>query len=107
MAKTTTQPRLHLVVPRVRTVRESALWVFAGLALILFVALGSYDPADPAFSVAGDARPVSNRIGPAGAWFADLAFMLFGRPAYLFPVMVLLLGWLPFALEPRSKSNIV
>ena len=88
-------------MPRVRTVRESALWVFAGLALILFVALGSYDPADPAFSVAGDARPVSNRIGPAGAWFADLAFMLFGRPAYLFPVMVLLLGWLLF----RERAN--
>jgi S-DNA-T family DNA segregation ATPase FtsK/SpoIIIE len=88
--------------------RESALWVFAGLALILLVALGSYDPADPAFSVAGDARPVTNRIGPAGAWFADLAFMLFGRPAFLFPALVFLLGWLVFrerrSAEPVSRA---
>ena len=95
-------------MPGIRTLRESALWVFAGLALILLVALGSYDPADPAFSVAGDARPVTNRIGPAGAWFADLAFMLFGRPAYLFPALVFLLGWLVFrergSAEPISRT---
>jgi S-DNA-T family DNA segregation ATPase FtsK/SpoIIIE len=91
----------QLVVPRIRTLRESALWVFAGLALILFVALGSYNPSDPAFSVVGDSEAVTNRIGPAGAWFADLAYMLFGRPAYLFPVMVLLMGWFLF----RERSN--
>jgi S-DNA-T family DNA segregation ATPase FtsK/SpoIIIE len=91
----------QLVVPRIRTLRESALWVFAGVALILFVALASYNPSDPAFSVVGDAQAVTNRIGPAGAWFADLAYMLFGRPAYLFPVMVLLLGWFLF----RERSN--
>jgi S-DNA-T family DNA segregation ATPase FtsK/SpoIIIE len=105
VAKTTIQPTAHLIVPRIRTLRESALWVFAGVALILLVALGSYDPGDPAFSVAGEGRSVTNRIGPAGAWFADLAYMLFGRPAYLFPVMVLLLGWLLFR-ERRNPAPI-
>ena len=36
-----------------RGLRESALWVFGALALILFVALVSYDRADPAFSSTG------------------------------------------------------
>jgi S-DNA-T family DNA segregation ATPase FtsK/SpoIIIE len=35
-------------------------------------------------------------MGPAGAWFADLAYLLFGRPAYLFPALVLLTGVVAF-----------
>jgi len=58
----------------------------------LFFALASYDPNDPAFSVSGDNQAVVNSMGRAGAWFADVAFLLFGQPAYLFPVLVLLGG---------------
>ena len=47
-----------------RGLRESALWIFGALALILFVALASYDPADPAFSSTGQPGPVTNLIGP-------------------------------------------
>ncbi len=72
------------------------MWIFAGLAIILFLALASYDPTDPAFSVSGDTQTVSNQMGPAGAWFADFAYLLFGRPAYLFPVLVFLAGVLLF-----------
>lgn len=81
-----------LFVPRIRGLRESAFWVLAGLSAILLLALSSYNPSDPAFSVAGDAETVMNRMGPAGAWFADVAFVLFGKPAYLFPLLVLLFG---------------
>ena len=42
-----------------RGLRESALWVFGALALILFVALASYDRADPAFSSTGQEGPVT------------------------------------------------
>jgi DNA segregation ATPase FtsK/SpoIIIE, S-DNA-T family len=83
-------------MPRIRGLRESIFWVLAGLSLILLLALLTYDPADPAFSVAGDSNAVTNRMGPAGAWFADVSFLLFGRPAFLFPVLVLLGGLLLF-----------
>ncbi len=76
-----------------RGLRESALWVFGALALILFVALASYDRADPAFSSTGQQGPVTNLIGPFGAWLSDLFFVLFGGPAYLFPMMLGLAGW--------------
>ena len=79
-------------MPRIRGLRESAFWVLTGLSLILLLALLSYSPADPAFSVAGDDESIRNRMGPAGAWFADIAFVLFGESAFLFPALVLLGG---------------
>jgi S-DNA-T family DNA segregation ATPase FtsK/SpoIIIE len=80
-------------VPRIRGLREAAFWLLAGVSLILLLALLSYSPADPAFSIAGDDDVmVSNRMGPAGAWFADVAFLAFGASAYLFPVLVLIAG---------------
>ena len=74
-------------VPRIRGLRESALWLCVGLAVIFFLALASYHATDPAFSVSGNVQSVQNRMGPAGAWFADIAYLLFGRPAYLFPAL--------------------
>jgi S-DNA-T family DNA segregation ATPase FtsK/SpoIIIE len=79
-------------VPRIKVVREAAFWLLAGLGVILLLALLSYSPADPAFSIAGGDDAVTNRMGPAGAWFADIAFLLFGASAYLFPVLALIAG---------------
>ena len=84
-----------------RGLRESALWVFGALALILFVALVTYDPNDPAFSSTGQDGPVMNLIGPFGAWLSDLFFVLFGGPAFLFPLMLGFAGWLLY----RERTN--
>ncbi len=43
-------------------------------------------------------------MGPAGAWFADIAYLLFGRPAYLFPALVLLIGIWAFRGERERVS---
>jgi S-DNA-T family DNA segregation ATPase FtsK/SpoIIIE len=88
-----------------RGLRESALWVFGALAVILFVALASYDRADPAFSSTGQDGPVTNLIGPFGAWLSDLFFVLFGAPAFLFPLMLGLAGWV-FYRERTSREPI-
>jgi S-DNA-T family DNA segregation ATPase FtsK/SpoIIIE len=79
-------------VPRIKGLREAAFWVLAGLSVILLLALLSYSPTDPAFSVAGGDETVTNRMGRAGAWFADISFLLFGASAYLFPILVLITG---------------
>ena len=54
-------------------------------------------------------RPIHNRIGPAGAWVADLLFYIFGRPAFLFPVMIGVVTWSLFRsgrkLEQASRAN--
>ncbi len=79
-------------MPRIRGLREAAFWVLAGVSVILLLALLSFSPADPGFSVAGSDEAVTNRMGPAGAWFADVALLLFGASAYLFPILVLIAG---------------
>ncbi|NNC66182.1 MAG: cell division protein FtsK, partial [Gammaproteobacteria bacterium] len=71
----------------------------------MFFALVSYAPNDPAFSVSGDSQTVVNLMGRAGAWFADIAFLLFGQPAYLFPVLVLLGGVLVYRARDSHEPS--
>jgi len=95
MAKVNTDV-VSLGVPRLRILREAAFWILTGFSLILLVALMSYRPEDPAFSSSGTSDVVLNLVGPWGASFADIAFLLFGLSAYLVPVLVLLAGLLLF-----------
>jgi DNA segregation ATPase FtsK/SpoIIIE, S-DNA-T family len=91
-----------------RGLRESALIAIGVLALVLFVALATYSPDDPGFSFTGTSTVVHNRIGPVGAWVADMLYFLFGRPAFLFPVMLGGACWLLFRRvkgEPGSGSR--
>ena len=90
-----------------RGLRESALWIFGALALILFVALVSYDRADPAFSSTGQPGPVTNLIGPFGAWLSDLFFVLFGGAGLPVPDHARLrrLTAVPRARQPASRST--
>jgi len=93
------QPEARLSSQVHRALREAALYVFGALALILWFALFTYNPADPGFSQATTSDAVSNGIGRVGAWVADLLFTGFGRPAYLFTVMVFFLGWMLYREE--------
>src|SRR6266404_2752907 len=96
-----------------RSLREGTLWVLTALGLILLLALLSYHPDDPTFADTGGPGPVGNWIGPVGARLAGFFLFLFGRPSYLFPVMLAYAGWLVHkeqppcdsALEPRSAAQ--
>src|SRR6185369_16852473 len=90
--------------------RESIAIVLAVLALVLLTALFTYSSADPGWSYSGEGGPVENRVGPLGAIVADLLYFLFGRPAFLLPVMLLVAAWLLMrnraaALEPATRAN--
>jgi S-DNA-T family DNA segregation ATPase FtsK/SpoIIIE len=87
-----------------KTLREGALWVFGALALILFFALFTYDPADPGFMQASGSGEINNGVGRVGALSADLLFTLFGRPAYLFTLLVFYLGWMIFREQQTHKE---
>jgi S-DNA-T family DNA segregation ATPase FtsK/SpoIIIE len=88
-----------------RALREGALYIFGALALILWFALVTYDPADPGFSQATNNVEVMNGVGRAGALVADVLFNSFGRPAYLFTVMVFYMGWM-FYREHKTQQNL-
>jgi len=87
-----------------KTLREGALWVFVAFSLILWYALFTYDPADPGFSQAGSSADINNGVGRIGAFIADFLFHLFGRPAYLFTVMVFYFGWMIFR-EHKARET--
>ncbi len=93
-----------------RSLREGTLWVLAALALLLLLALLSYHAHDPGFADTGEpGQAVGNWIGPVGAWLAGFFLFLFGRPAYLFPLMLVYAGWLVHKEQPlpdaRSRLN--
>lgn len=88
-----------------RALREGALYLFGALALILWFALFTYDTADPGFSQATTSAEVQNGVGRFGAFLADLLFNSFGRPAYLFTVMVFFLGWMLYR-EQKTKIEL-
>jgi DNA segregation ATPase FtsK/SpoIIIE, S-DNA-T family len=85
-----------------RGLRESAIIALAIVALVLFMALITYSPDDPGYSSTGNAGAVHNRIGVIGAWLADVLFFLFGRPAFLFP---LVLGAACWGLQRRLQTH--
>ena len=92
-----------------RSLREGTLWVSGAVAIILLLALLSYHSHDPGFADTGEPGPVGNWIGPVGAWLSGFFFFLFGRPAYLFPVMLGYAGFLvhqnPAPGDARSRLN--
>jgi len=93
-----------------KAIRESIALGLAVVALVLLTALVTYSGADPGWSYSGEGGPVENRIGPFGALVADLLYFLFGRPAFLLPVMLLVAAWLLFRnraaeLAPVTRAN--
>jgi DNA segregation ATPase FtsK/SpoIIIE, S-DNA-T family len=103
LAETTARGAARFTESVSRGLRESAAIALAVVALVLLAALVSYRAGDPGFSFTGDGA-VHNRIGPVGAWLADLSFYLFGRPAYLFPVMIGIAAWTLFRNRNRPKQ---
>lgn len=103
-AQKNTRPESRLSAQVSTALRESALYVFGVLAFILWYALSTYDPADPGFSQATSSVEISNGIGRVGALVSDLLFNFFGRPAYLFTVMVFYLGWMLYREQKTQQS---
>ncbi len=99
------QPETRLSSQVHRSLREGALYVFGALALILWIALFTYSQNDPGFSQALPGGEVKNGIGRFGALMADVLFNLFGRPAYLFTVMVFFFGWMLYR-EQKTKIEL-
>jgi S-DNA-T family DNA segregation ATPase FtsK/SpoIIIE len=110
VAESTLQNRISLRVSAAvaRGLRESGAIALAGLALVICVALLSFNPHDPGFSSTGEGAAVQNRIGPVGAWCADALFFLFGRPAYLLPLMLAVASWrlMRTSNEPPPGSHL-
>ncbi len=80
---------LRISAAVVRGLREGAAITLGVVAVVLVVALLSFDARDSGPSFIGSDELVRNRVGPFGAWCADALYFLFGRPALLLPLMLL------------------
>ncbi|NER63843.1 cell division protein FtsK [Pseudomonas sp. MAFF212427] len=73
--------------------KEGALIAIGALCLYLWMALLTYDQADPGFSHTSNVEQVQNAAGRAGAFFADVLFMVLGYFAYIFPLLLAIKTW--------------
>ncbi len=68
--------------------KEGALIAFGFLCLYLMMALLTYDQGDPGWSHTSSSLQVQNAAGRAGAFSADILFMVLGYFAYIFPLLL-------------------
>ncbi|WP_268796970.1 DNA translocase FtsK [Pseudomonas huanghezhanensis] len=68
--------------------KEGALIAFGALCLYLMMALLTYDQGDPGWSHTSSSMQVQNAAGRAGAFSADILFMVLGYFAYIFPLLL-------------------
>ncbi|MDF0732362.1 DNA translocase FtsK [Pseudomonas entomophila] len=73
--------------------KEGALIAVGALCLYLWMALLTYDKEDPSFSHTSNIDQVQNAAGRAGAYFADILFMVLGYFAYIFPLLLAIKTW--------------
>ncbi len=85
-----------------RGMREISGITMLALAVVLLLALSSFNILDPGWSHTGTQMKIRNTGGVAGAWFADVAFYMLGYIAYLIPLMLAFLGSVMF-YESRSE----
>ena len=83
--------------------REGALYLLIAVAIVLMLALLSYDSRDPGWSHVGPRIHAENYVGLVGAWFADVFFYWFGFLAFLVPIMVAYSAWL--VIKKRTPDD--
>jgi len=88
-----------------RALREALFWLLMALALVMLIALASFDASDRSYSYTGEPGQVSNLIGPLGAWLASAFFLLFGWPAFLFPIATAFTAWSGFKRQPGEPGQ--
>ena len=64
----------------IRGLREGGAISLGVVALVVVVALLSFDARDPGFSSTGVGDAIHNRVGSTGAYLADLLFFFLGAP---------------------------
>ncbi|MFC3606760.1 DNA translocase FtsK [Stutzerimonas tarimensis] len=90
---TSTVPTLDWRQQAQYRLKEAGLIAVGALCLIVWMALLTYDPADPGWTHTSSTQQVHNAAGRAGAWLADILFMVLGYFAYLFPLLLGLKAW--------------
>jgi len=66
--------------------------VLLAVALLLFIAMSSFEPKDVLATATDSNQTPHNWIGPVGAWLAHKFFQAFGAAAFVVPILCALFG---------------
>lgn len=85
------------------SLQQTTLIIAMGIAVLLIVALLSYDKRDPGLfhSNSNYVGECYNKIGCTGAWVADFLYGLLGYFAFAVPLVLVLLGLTAFRTPPK------
>jgi S-DNA-T family DNA segregation ATPase FtsK/SpoIIIE len=72
-------------------------------AILISIALISFDPADPSWSQTAWDGDVKNLGGQFGAWVADSLFFVFGSIAYPLPIAISVMTWVFFRKRTEEE----
>ena len=87
-------------------ISRGAVWlVIAILILLLTVALATYSPADPGFSISMHVDQVENWLGRTGAWISDALIYMFGVSSWWL-VVTGVFSLLSLALGSRRSDKV-
>lgn len=86
----------HGALTGLQRILEAGLILSAAASLFLFMALLSFDPADPSWSQTGDPSRINNHMGAVGAWAADVMLFALGWISYTIPIAIVSIGYLLF-----------
>jgi len=87
-----------------KRLKEGGFLLLLAIGVYFLMALFSYSPDDPSWVFESAKQHADNAGGVAGAWAASVLFMLFGKVAYVFPLMIAWGGWLMFRSPAGSAS---
>ena len=79
-----------------RRLKEGGFLLLLAIGVYFLMALFSYSPDDPSWVFESAKQHADNAGGVAGAGAASVLFLLFGKVAYVFPLMIAWGGWLMF-----------
>ncbi len=88
-----------------KRLKEGAFLLLLAIGIYFLMALASYSPDDPSWVFESSKQHADNAGGVFGAWAASVLFMLFGKVAYLFPVMIAWGGWLMFRERDEQQHS--
>lgn len=100
--KTKENPLSHLLMVRVK---EAAAIILVALAIFLLIALWSYSPNDPGWTIAKDVIEIENICGRVGAWLSSYFLHLIGYLAFLFPLMAVYSAYIIFRERQTQFPN--
>jgi len=76
-----------------RRLQEAAFILLGIAAVILALALWTFNVQDPGWSHTSGPGVVTNQVGLIGAYVSDILLYCFGHSAYLLPLVLVFIGW--------------